>query len=265
MATLYGGNAGGSLSAQFSGSVAGDVLVLEDGQVNYTTGLDLSGTEYDTFRVAASYTGSLGAPGSSVQLDLSATTYNGIFEYASPGTSAYIAAASEIENARIYRTGSDGVYLTDGAFVSTEISDGRVFANDQADLQQLRMSGGIATIEDMTSQAVDTMILNGTASCVCARDIGTGTVGVNASLIVNERTVTPTTLNVYGNLTYWGGNIGTLNAFPGSTIDFSGLSNSITISTSEVWNNVTFIRPKQGVSITFSSNTMRNGGSSLPT
>jgi len=253
MATLTGGNASGSLIADTGTPSAGDIIIVREGAANYTSGLDFSAVELASFKVLSSYTGTIGSNGTALQLDLANSAQSpGLFEYNSAGNAAYVAPTSEIQTARIYNTGPTGLFFTDGTVTSLEVAGGRVSANDQTDVIAAVMTAGQLFLSTHSSQAVDTLTVYG-GNCTCERDIGTAT--VHGALTVNDSSVTPTTVNVGpgGTFRHIGGNIGTLTAEPGSTVDFSGLSDDITITTANRYPGVNYIPPPQGITVTVST------------
>lgn len=254
MPTLTGGNSTGSLIAETGSLTAGDIIIIREGAGIYTSGLDFSGVELAKVQVLPTFTGTIGSNGTAWQLDLSASAQSpGLFEYNSPGNAAYVAPTTEIQLARIYQTGSTGLFFTDGTVTSLEVVNGSVSANDQTDVIDLKQSGGRVFISEHASQAVDTLNLYG-GNCTCERDIGTAVI-YGGYLSVNDSSVTPTSVTVGqgGTFRHIGGNIGTLTALPGSTVDFSGLSADITITTANRYAGVRYIEPPQGVTVTVST------------
>lgn len=265
MAFVYAGSTNTNLSTALGSLSAGDIVTLADGAAAYTAGLDLSGVELDTLNVRPSFSGTLGAPGASVIVDLAGTTsYAGDLIYEGTGSFAYFAANTTIARAQILRTGQTGVFLTDGEVSLLETVSGLVSVNDQCDVPVLRNAGASVTIDEYSGQAVDTADLLG-GSATISRNIGTATVAQNARLTHVGSASTATTLNVYGYCRVANGTITNLNAYPGSTIDFSGLRAGLTITNSTVWPGVNIIRPPAGVAITYSNaTTLVAGGSLLP-
>ncbi|MEM9165750.1 MAG: hypothetical protein AAGB48_01865 [Planctomycetota bacterium] len=264
MATLYAGGVNSSFSTDVGSVSDGDEILLTRGSVSYTTDLDQSSSELEQLWVGNGFDGTIGAPGSSLQVNLDGSTYTGDFVYSSPGNFAYIAAASEIQRAQVLRTGSSGVYFTDGTVTLLEVASGAVSVNDQTDVPTLRMGGGSVTVGTHASQALDTVTLNG-GSLVTERSVGTVTISKGATLMQETRTATATSLTVEGVLRWKGGTITTLEARSGSVVDFSGLQSDLTITNSTVWSGVQFIPPPAGVTITYTnSTTLVNGGTPLP-
>ena len=265
MPTLTGGNSTGSLIAETGSLTAGDTIIIREGSGTYTSGLDFSAVELGDVLVLPSFTGTIGAAGTSWELDLSASAQSpGLLEWNSPGVAGYIEAATEIQTMRVYQTGSSGVYLTGGTFTLLEVAGGTVRANDSSDVVALTQAGGQVTLSTHASQAVDTLNQFG-GSCTCARDIGTA--NVSGTLSVIDSSVTPTTVVVRkgGVFRHQGGNIGTLTAEPGSTVDFSALSADITITTGNRYNDVAYIPPPQGITVTVSTANEFLGGGTFAT
>lgn len=265
MATLKGGNSNGSLTGDIGTPAAGDIVILRDGSGVYDSGLDISTNEIDSLVFAQDFVGTVGAAGSSLLVDLSATTHTGLLEYRSRGAFAYIAATTEIQTARIYQTGTLGVFFTAGTVSSLEVLSGSVEFNSSTDVPSLSVAGGFVKARDHATQAIDTLDIYG-GRCQCERNIGTANV-YGGELNVIDASVTATTVNVGtgGVFRHVGGDIGTLVAKPGATIDLSGVTEDITITNATRWPGVTYMPPPQGITVTVSTPTEILGGGTFAT
>lgn len=265
MSTLTAGQVNGSLSGDLGTLTAGDIAIVRDGAARYDDGLDLSGVELDRFIVGPSFTGTIGGPGSSALLDLSATLHNGLFEYNSRGAYAYIGAMAEIQTARIYQTGSVGVFFTAGTVTELEVMSGSVEFNSSCDVPTLSVADGFVKARTHASQAIDAVtVLGGTLQS--ERNIGTALVyGGSLNIIEPGVTATSITVGPRGTIRHSGGNITTLIAQPGSTVDLSGITEDITIANATRWSGVTYIAPPQGITVTVTTPTEVLGGGTFAT
>lgn len=265
MSTLTAGQVNGSLIGELGTLTAGDIAVVRQGSARYDNGLDLSGVELDSFIVGSSFDGTIGGPGSSVLLDLDGATYTGLFEYSSRGSFAYVAPTAAIATARIYQTGSVGVFFTAGEVTVLEVQSGLVEFNSSCDVPTLSVAGGFVKARTHASQAVDTVtVLGGTFQT--ERNIGTATVyGGALSIIEPGVTATSVTVGPGSTFRHSGGNVTTLIAQTGAVIDFSGLTEDITITNATRWPGVTYIAPPQGITVTVTNTTEVLGGGTFAT
>lgn len=231
MATIVPGTASSNLTTTIGSTSAGDTIIMQDMAVAFTSGLDLSGTEYEAFYVAPTCTSSFGSASSgAVTLDLDGGTYTGYLEYNGRGNVAYFTPGATIVETKIINTGSGTFYGQGGTWTTLSQGAGRSQFNDTADVVTAYIMGGSCTIDTHASQTLDTAIVGAGASLICKRNFGALT--AHGSVTMPERSPTCTTLNLMpGARVVWnGGNITTVNAY-GGRLDLSGISQNITIGT----------------------------------
>lgn len=231
MATIIPGTYSGDLSASIGTINAGDSVVIQDSAVAFTTGLDLSAVEIDKFIISPSCTSDFGSAGSGgVLLDLSGSTYDGLLEYNGGGNMIYIDPATTIARTNIVATNGGTFYGLGGTWTQVDQGAGISRFNDTADVVTAHIRGGSCTIDVHSSQTLDTATVGPSASLICGRNIGT--VEVQGSLVITDRTVTGTTVETKtGSSTHWvGANITTVNGY-GGRLDLSGITQDVTIGT----------------------------------
>lgn len=234
MATIVPTTFSGSLSGTIGTINAGDIVVIpSESSVPYTTGLDLSASEIGGFYISKGCTSTFGsASAGGVLIDMDQATYTTAQFVHEGSASAYIDPATAI--ARTRKIGPGDLYGLGGTWTTVEHAVGYSSFNDTADVVTLYQFGGSVFIDEHASETLDTSIVGTGAQLTCKRNLGAAT--VYGRLTQPERAVTITTLTIAasGVAYHAGSTITTLNGYHG-TLDLSGCSNDITITTANIY------------------------------
>ena len=256
MATIVPGTYSSSLSASIGTINANDAVIIQDSTISFTSGLDLSAVEVESFAVAPTCLSSFGsASAGAVLLDLAGTTTNrGLLDYNGRGSVSYWTPTTVFAVAKIRDTGGGTFYGVGGDWNQVEQSAGQTRFNSTADVQIIYLTGGSSFIDVHASDTIDTAVVEPGAYLHFKRTVGALTVRGNA--LMDERAPVATTLNLNGDgrLVWAGGDIGTINISGRAVLDLSMCSDDVTITTSNKTGNMCrIIKPTGAFALTITN------------
>lgn len=264
MPTLRTGSSSSTnLATAVAGYTTGDTVIIE-GATHYTAGEDLSGVELN--KVIIREDAKLFGGGTSAVFDLSGASDELHMESSQP---CYISAGGsggEIQTLVVTHA-PRGLTVTGGTIPDLEQADGDTFFTSSVDVQDISISGGSCRVDTHASHTIDNIEAYGTGTYVnIQRSVGTkATIGQGTRFVTADRTLTIADLQLYGHFEDNCGTITTATFYPGSTIDLSKLEADKTYSALTVWPNVRVVgKVPTGVTVTWPTPTMKNGGSDGP-
>lgn len=229
MASRYITTPGGTdLTAAVGGTINdGDSVFINTGNDTLTTNLNHAAKTFPRFAVVGEFEGSVGDAGTYLEaqitlLDLSCAARA---LYVKGGSGTGIIAKSILAPTR-----SDcSIVFGAGTFTEIVMHGGNLIANDTADVNLLRQTGGSSLLRAGAENTPTIELLGG--SCRCDRDFDTADVR-GGIFSVTITTVTPTLVEVASGATldYRGGALATLTSFGGADCDLTKLTKPITIA-----------------------------------
>jgi len=252
MATAVNSVAGSNLTTALGGAPgANDTVLLNQGNENYTAGVDISTNAIDLFAALPGYGGNMGWDGSSVSYVKIKTSAAGVVNLNWSGERAYIQGTGGVGTGLLFQVNVEPA------------RNGQVFISDSA-LTNLAVRGGLltavtsgCTVTNVYATAGTTQLQLGGATCTLAECSGTAKLDVHravttltvsggtASVLLD--TITPTTCNLNGGtLVYAGGNITTGN-FRGGVLDLTKLTKALTLTTTNWLGPVTVLLSRSGI------------------
>ena len=215
-------NWGGSLP------VDDDDVVIAAGSKSITAGLNQSGINLHSLSITSGYTGNIGAPGASLQINVDGTTPTS-FMVSMGGQFIYWSGTTEVD-LTIGSTGSGGFYMTGGSFASKKIvggASGFISVSSGVTMGDIYSAGAGF---DVSSAFTNALLMGGNHTMRAA--ITNLTLGANVGCTLKATTLSVS--NVYAHrgsrlTTLCAGTIGSLNAYPGSQfINGGSYDNTIT-------------------------------------
>ncbi len=265
MAITYTGDSGSSNLTTAIGTPGVDGEAVINGTNIYDSGLEIHGTRY--LKVWAKDSVTVGSAGESMSVDISGASGQLVMSsegkvYVKSGGTGNAVTTTIIEQAPA------GIWFTGGTFNTVEQAAGRSYFSTSVDVPALVVSGGECTVEDHSSDLIDSMTLNaGTAIVRRGFNASSGTLTVksNGRFYFDNKDVAPYDVDVSGYIQFNNGDIANNSTFhPGATLDFSKLEADLDLGAVTMWNNVKFVPPPAGISVTTTSLTLEGGGSFGP-
>lgn len=147
------------------------------------------------------------------------------------------------------------VWHTSARSKQSVVRAGTYLVYDSVDLDKLRVAGGSATIlPSSANPTVDEVVVSG-GECTLQRDVTDALVQGAGVLTIDDPSVTPSTLTLRGGvcrLRSVGATIGTLTLHAG-TLDLSGLSRPVSITTTTLYAAARIVMPKNPALVAWGS------------
>ena len=238
--------------------VAGDILKLGKGNIAYSAGVDLSGTDLLEVHLLAEF---LGDPTAALKFVVNQTSTGRLYNHW---------GGSRI---RIASSGPTGVIYeifhnpAAGGTANYENMDcnhfnagsGTAVLESTADVNGLAVQGNADLIAVYATYALGTVYVAENGFLDLDRDVGTLVQASQRKGLVRTERVTPTTVELYTELDYRGGTIGTWKAMPGSVLDLSRSDRMPTITDRQLHGDCTLILKANGEEPTFSGTSVNKG------
>lgn len=210
-----------------------DDVVINAGSKNITAGLNQSAINLHSLSITSGYTGNIGAPGASLQINVDGTTPT-LFRVSMGGQYIYWSGTTEVD-LTVGSTGSGGFYMTGGSFASVKIVGG---ASGLISIASGVTTGDVYSAGagiDLSSAVTNVLLMGGNHTLRAA--VTNLTLGANVGCTLRATTLSVS--NIYAHrgsrlTTLCAGTLSNLNAYPGSTFTNGGAFDN-TISNLYQW------------------------------
>lgn len=215
-------NWGGSLP------VDNDDVVINAGSKNISAGLNQSGINLNSLSITSGYTGNIGAPGASLQINVDGAASSAMM-VSMGGQFIYWSGTTDVD-ITVGSTGSGGFYMTGGGFSGSKIVGGTSGLISIASGVTMGDVYSAGTGFDISSAATNVLLMGGNHTIRAA--VTNLTIGANVGCTLKATTLSVS--NIYAHrgsrlTTLCAGTLSNLNAYPGSTFTNGGsYDNTIT-------------------------------------
>lgn len=246
----------GNLSTDLGGSFSdGDSGFVTRGDMNYSAGLDLSGTDFLKFVFGPGYVGN---PAGTVKLTANRSGA-GKVELSWGGRTFYLAsssAAGVIQQIDFNPASGGTGFLSAMNNEILNVLGGTCIVDDQCDVNYAYAYGG--SLQLLKSGPTLTQVMARAAAAVMLmRDVGTIDAGGMSTVRVLDDSVTPATVIMAAKLLeYRGGNIGTALKIYSGDLDFSQLPAPITVADRQCFGPSRIILARNGPQPTWTATTI---------